>query len=72
MPEEPWTKVHNIVQKAVTKSIPKKKNCRKTKWLPEKPLQIAKKRREAKCKGEKEGYTHLNAEGSKFHLNSNE
>ena len=54
MPEEPWTKVHNIVQKAVTKSIPKKKNCRKTKWLSEKPLQIAKKRREAKRKGEKE------------------
>ena len=54
MPEEQWTKVHNIVQKAVTTSIPKKKNCRKTKWLSEKPLQIAKKRREAKRKGEKE------------------
>ena len=50
MPEEPWTRVHNIVQKAVIKTIPKKKNCRKSKYLSEKPLQIAKKRTEAKAK----------------------
>ena len=46
----------------MTKTIPKKKKCKKAKWLSEKPLQIAKERREAKSKGEKEKYTHLNAE----------
>ena len=55
-------KVCNIVQKAVFKTIPKKKNCKKTKWLSEEALQIAEKRREAKSKEEKERYTHLNAE----------
>ena len=54
--------VHNIVQEAVTKSTPKKKKCKKAKWLSEEALQIALKRREAKSKGEKERYTHLNAE----------
>ena len=62
MPEELWTEVHNTVQEAVTKTIPKKKKCNKAKWLPDEALQIAKKRREAKGKGENERYTHLNAE----------
>ena len=59
VPEELWTEVHNIVQEAVIKTILRK---RKAKWLSEKALQIAEKRREAKGKGEKERYTHLNAE----------
>ena len=54
--------VHDIVQEAVIKTIPKKKKCKKEKWLSEVALQIAVKRREAKGKGEKERYTHLNAE----------
>ena len=54
--------VHNIVQKTGIKTIPTKKNCKKSKWLSEEDLQIAVKRREAKSKGEKERYTHLNAE----------
>ena len=54
--------VRKIVQKAVIQTIPKKKKCKKAKWLSEEALQIAEKRREAKDKGEKEGYTHLNAE----------
>ena len=54
--------VHDIVQEAVIKTIPKKKKCKKAKWLSEKALQIAEKRREAKGKGEKERYTNLNAE----------
>ena len=62
MPEELWMAVHSIVREAVTKTIPKKKNCKKAKWLLEEALQIAEKRREAKDKGEKERYTHLNAE----------
>ena len=62
MPEELWTEVHNTVQEAVTKTLPKKKKCNKAKWLPDEALQIAKKRREAKGKGENERYTHLNAE----------
>ena len=62
MPEEIWTKVHDIVQEAVIKTISKKKNCKKAKWLSEETSQIAVKRREAKGKGEKEIYTHLNAE----------
>ena len=55
-------KIRDIVQKAEIKTIPKKKNCKKAKWLSEEALQIAVKRREAKGKGEKERYTHLNAE----------
>ena len=62
MPEELCTEVHNIVQEVVIKTIPNKKKCKKTKWLSDKALQIAEKRREAKGKGEKERYTHLNAE----------
>ena len=54
--------VHSTVQEAVIKTIPKKKKCKKAKWLFEEALQIADKRREAKGKGEKERYTHLNAE----------
>ena len=54
--------VHDIVQETGIKTIPKKKKCRKAKWLSEEALQIAMKRREAKNKGEKERYTHLNAE----------
>ena len=62
MPEELWTKVHDIVQEAVIKTIPKRgKKCKKAKWLSEEALQIVEKRREAKGKGEKERYTHLNA-----------
>ena len=62
MPEELWVEVHAIVQAAVIKTIPKKKKCKKAKWLSKEVLQIAEKRREAKDKGEKERYTHLNAE----------
>ena len=61
MPEELWMEVHNIVQEAVTKTIPKKKKCKKVKWLSEEALQIAEKWREDKGKGEKVRYTHLNA-----------
>ena len=62
MPEELWTEVHDIVQEAGIKTIPKKKKCKKIRWLSEEALQIPMKRREAKGKGEKERYTHLNAE----------
>ena len=62
VPEELWTEVRDIVQEAVIKTIPKKTKCKKAKWLFEEVLQIAEKRREAKGKAEKEGYTHLNAE----------
>ena len=54
--------VHDIVQETGIKTIPKKKKCKKAKWLSEEVLQIAERRREAKSKGEKERYTHLNAE----------
>ena len=60
--EELWMEVRGIVQEAVSKSIPKKKKCKKAKWLSGEALQIAVKRREAKSKGEKERYKHLNAE----------
>ena len=62
VPEELWTEVHNIVQEAADKIIPKKKKCKKAKWLSEAALQIAEERREAKSKGERERYTQLNAE----------
>ena len=62
MPEELWTEVRDIVQEAVLKIIPKKKKCKKVKWLSEDALQIAEKRREAKGIGGKERYTHLSAE----------
>ena len=59
--EELWTEVHNIVQEVATKIMPKKKKCKKSKWLSKEALQIAVKKKEAKGKGEKERYTHLNA-----------
>ena len=62
VPEELWTEVCDIVQEKGIKTILKKKKCRKAKWLSEEGLQIAVKRREVKSKGEKERYTHLNAE----------
>ena len=62
MPDELWMEVCDIIQEAITKIIPRKKKCRKEKWLSEEALQIAVKRREEKRKGQKERYTHLNAE----------
>ena len=62
MPEELWTEFLEIVQEAVIEIIPKKMKCKKAKWLSEEALQIAGKRKDAKAKGEKEIYTHLNAE----------
>ena len=62
VPDELWTEVHDIVQETGIKTIPMEKKCKKAKWLSEEALQIAVKRREAKIKGEKERYTHLNAE----------
>ena len=62
MPKELRTEVHDIVQEAGIKIIPKKKKCKKAKWLSEEALQIAEKGREAKGKGEKERYTHLTAQ----------
>ena len=62
MPDELWTEVCDIVQETEIKTIPKKQKCKKAKWLSEEALQIAVKRREVKGKGEKERYTHLNAE----------
>ena len=62
VPEELWTEVHDIVPEAVIKNTPKKKKCKKAKWLSEEALQITEKRREAKGKGEKERYTHLKGE----------
>ena len=62
VPEELWMEVRDIVPEAVIKTIPKKKKCKKAKWLSEEALQIAEKRRETKGKGEKGRYTNLNAE----------
>ena len=62
VPEELWTEVRDIVQEAMIKTISKKKKCKKAKWLSKEALQIAEKRQERKGKGEKERYTHLNAE----------
>ena len=62
MPDELWTEVHGIVQETGIKTIPMEKTCKKSKWLSEEALQIAVKRREAKCKGDKEIYKHVNAE----------
>ena len=62
MPEELWMEVHDIIQEAEIKTIPKKKKCKKAKWSSDETLQIAEKRREVKGNGEKERYTHLNAE----------
>ena len=66
VPEELWTDVCDIVEEAVLKIIPKKKKCKKAKSLSKEALQIAEKRREAKGKGEKERYTHLNTEFQKI------
>ena len=62
VPDELWTEVRDIVQETGSKASPKKKKCKKAKWLSEEALQIAVKRREVKSKGEKGRYTHLNAE----------
>ena len=62
VPEELWTEVCNTVQEAVIKTIPKKKRCKKAKWLSEEALQIAEKRRKSKGNGERERYTQLNTE----------
>ena len=62
VPDELWTEVHDIVQGTRIKTIPKKKKCKKAKWLSEEALEIAVKRREAKNRGEKERYADLNAE----------
>ena len=62
VPDELWTEVRDIVQEIGIKTIPKKKKCKRAKWLSEEALQISVKRREVKSKGEKERYTHLNAE----------
>ena len=62
VPEKLWMEAHNIVQEAVTKTIPKERKSKKAKWLSEKALKISEKRREAKGKGGKEIYKHLNAE----------
>ena len=62
MPEELWMEVRDIVQEVVIKTIPKKKKCKKAKWWSKEALKTAVKRREEKGKGEKERYTHLNAE----------
>ena len=62
MLDELWTEVHDTVQEAGIKTIPKKKKCKKAKWLSEEALQIVVRKREVKSRGEKERYTHLNAE----------
>ena len=62
MPDELWMEVHDIVQETGIKTIPMEKKCKKAKWLSEEVSQIAVKRKEAKSKGEKERYKHLNAE----------
>ena len=66
VPEQLWTEVRDTVQETGSKTIPKEKKCKKAKWLSEEALQIAVSRREAKGKGEKERYTHLNAEFQKI------
>ena len=62
VPDELWMEIHDIVQETGIKNIPKKKKCKKAKWLSGEALQIAVKRGEVKSKGEKESYTHMNAE----------
>ena len=66
VPDELWAEVHDIVQETGIKTIPMEKKCKKAKWLSEEALQIAVKRREAKSKGEKERYSHLNAKFQKI------
>jgi len=62
VPEELWMEIHDTVKETMIKTIPMEKKCKKAKWLSEEVLQIAEKRREAKGKGEKQRYTHLNSE----------
>ena len=62
VPEEIWMEARDIIQEAVIETIPKKKKCKKAKWLSEEALHIAEKRRDVKGKGEQERYIHLNAE----------
>ena len=62
VPEELWMEARNIVQEAATKTIPKKRKCKKAKWLSNEALQIAEKRRETKCKGDRENYRKSNAD----------
>ena len=62
VPDELWMEVRDIIEETGIKTIPMEKKCKKAKWLSEEALQIAVKRREAKSKGEKERYKHLNAE----------
>ena len=62
VPEELWMEVHSIVHEVVAKTTPRKKNCKKVKWLSEETLQIPEKRREVKGKGERERYSQLNTE----------
>ena len=66
MPEELWTEAHDIVQEAGIKTIQRKRNAKKAKWLSEEALQIPEKRRDVKGKGEKERYTHLDAESRRI------
>ena len=66
MPDELWTEVHDIVHETRIKTIPKKKKCKKVKWLSDEALQIALKRREVKSRGKKERYSHLNTELQKI------
>ena len=70
MPEKLWTEVHNILQEVMTKTIHKQKKCKNVSWLSEDALQIAKKIREAKGKGEREKYTQLNAEFQRITRNN--
>ena len=70
MPDELWTEVRDIVQEALMKTSPKKKKCKRAKWLSEEALQIAVKRRETKGKGENERYTYLNAEFQRIARNN--
>ena len=70
MPEEQWTEIHDIVQEAGIKTIPKKNKCKKAKWLSEEALQIAVKKRDTKGKGEKERYKLLNAEWERLEISS--
>ena len=62
MPDELWTEVRDTVKEREIKTIPRKKKCKQAKWLSEEALEIAVKRREVKSKGEKQRYTHINAE----------
>ena len=70
MPEKLWTEVHNILQEVMTKTIHKQKKCKNVSWLSEEALQIAKKIREAKGKGEREKYAQLNAEFQRITRNN--